>query len=250
MGVRHPFPHLVCLAIAFDWVKRMASHMPEKERVLDLAAVRAFYDGFGRKQDRQGFYEDPALDDLVAHAGFQDALDVFEFGCGTGKFAARLLAKHLPPSAGYLGCDVSPVMVGLSKRRLEAYAERSKVVLSGGTVRFPLPDHAVDRVVSSYVLDLLSEENIRRFFLEAYRVLLPAGKVCLASLTRGIDLPSRIVSSLWMAVFRMKPAIVGGCRPVSLDSFVDPQKWHVLHRRVVTPFGVPSAVLVVESKAS
>lgn len=222
--------------------------MSGKDRVLSPSAAQAYYDRFGKKQDSQGFYEDPALDDLIAHASFQGAQSVFEFGCGTGKFAVRILETHLPPSAKYLGCDVSPIMIELAKQRLEAYVGHVQVALSDGSVRFPLPDHSVDRVVSSYVLDLLSEADIRRFFSEAHRTLVPGGKVCLASLTRGTSLPSRIVSSLWTAVFRMNPAIVGGCRPIFLDAFVDSQHWQVVHKSVLTPFGVPSEVLVLDAK--
>jgi len=219
--------------------------LPDRERVLSPSAARAYYDRFAEKQDSQGFYEDPALDELIAHADFEDARSVFEFGCGTGKLAARLLEKHLPPSASYLGCDISSVMTGLARDRLATYGERAKAALSEGAVRFPCPDHSIDRVVSTYVLDLLSEPDIRRFFSEARRVLGPDGKLCLASLTTGIGLPSRIVSSLWMRVFRLNPAIVGGCRPVRLDSLADPREWRVVHRGVVTPFGIPSEVLIL-----
>jgi len=222
--------------------------MSDNDRVLSPAAARAYYDRFGRKQDSQGFYEDPALDELIAHAGFGQAQSVFEFGCGTGKLAARLLQSHLPPAASYRGCDISPVMIELAQRRLQPYAERAQVALSDGDVRFALPDRSVDRVVCSYVLDLLSAADIRRFFAEAHRTLTPQGRVCLASLTHGVGLGSRIVSSLWTAVFRLHPAIVGGCRPIDLDRFLDARQWRVMHQRVVTPFGVPSAVLVLAPK--
>lgn len=222
--------------------------MPDTERVLNFTGARAYYDRFGKKQDSQGFYEDPALDELIAHGSFPDARRVFEFGCGTGKFAARLLGKHLPSSATYLGCDISPVMVGLARDRLEAYGERARVVLADGPVRFPLPDRSVDRVVGNYVLDLLSEDDIRRFFAEAQRVLMPGGKVCIASLTEGVSLGSRLVSSLWMSVFRLNPSLVGGCRPVLVHAFVKSDQWRIVHQSVVTPFGVPSEVLVAENK--
>lgn len=224
--------------------------MPSKDHVLSPSAAQAYYDRFGKKQDSQSFYEDPALNELVAHASFQDSRCVFEFGCGTGKFAGRLLEKYLPPSASYFGCDISPVMSGLAKRRLEVYGERAQVVLSDGAVRFPLPEHSADRVVSSYVLDLLSEADIERFFSESHRVMMPGGKVCIASLVRGVNIPSRIVSSLWMSVFRLSPALVGGCRPIQVDAFVNPQEWQVVHRRIVTPFGVPSEVLILEMKGA
>lgn len=217
------------------------------DKVLEPGAARAYYDRFGAKQDRQGFYEDAATDDLVAHAGFEEAGRVFEFGCGTGKLAARLLDRQLPPAARYLGCDISPTMVGLSTRRLAGHAGRAQVVLSEGAVRFPVPDRAVDRVVSCYVLDLLSPEDIRRFLDESRRVLVPGGRVCVASLTRGVGAASRLVSGLWTQVFRLAPALVGGCRPIALDDCVDARAWRVVHRRVVTPWGVPSEVLVLES---
>ena len=118
-------------------------------------------------------------------------------------------------------------------------------MLSDGAIKFPCPDLSVDRVVSTYVLDLLSEEDIRCYFAEARRVLIPEGELCLASLTGGTNIPSRIISSLWMSVFRLNPGIVGGCRPVRLDEFAGPQEWRIVHKRIVTPFGVPSEVLIL-----
>ncbi|MDE2430715.1 MAG: class I SAM-dependent methyltransferase, partial [Burkholderiales bacterium] len=226
------------------------SGMSDQERVFDATAAQAYYDRFGKKQDSQGFYEDPALDDLVAHASFHESRRVFEFGCGTGKFAARLFDQHLSPSASYFGCDVSPIMVGLAKQRLAIYDERAQVALSDGAVRFPVSEKSVDRVVSSYVLDLLSEADIHCFFAESRRVLIPGGKVCIASLTRGRSGMSRIVSSLWMAAFHLNPALVGGCRPIQVDAFVHPQEWQVVHQRIVAPFGVPSEIRILELKGA
>jgi ubiquinone/menaquinone biosynthesis C-methylase UbiE len=224
--------------------------MPDKEHVLSPSAAQAYYDRFGAKQDTQGFYEDPAHNDILANADFEEASSVFEFGCGTGKLATRLLEKYLSPSATYLGYDISPAMIELVRHRLAVYGERAQAQLSDGAIRFPSQDHSVDRIVSTYVLDLLSESDIRRFFLEAQRVLVPHGYLCLASLTRGVTLPSRLVSSLWMRIFRLNPATVGGCRPVRLDDFVNPQEWQVVHKSIVTPFGVPSEVLILASRGT
>ena len=213
---------------------------------LTTTEARAYYDSFGAKQDTQGFYEDPALDDLIAHADFGGARRVFEFGCGTGKLAARLLAEALPASASYLGCDVSETMVDLARRRLADFAARAVVQQTDGAVRFPLADETVDRVVSSYVLDILPASAIHAAFSEAHRVLQPGGKLCLVSLTHGVTIPSRLVSTLWTAVFRLRPARVGGCRPIHLAAYADPAHWRIAHRRVVTPYGIPSEVLVLD----
>jgi ubiquinone/menaquinone biosynthesis C-methylase UbiE len=222
--------------------------MGGKQPTLTASEVQAFYDRFGKKQDSQGFYEDPAVEDLIAHAGFQVSRKIFEFGCGTGKFAERLLAEYLPSSATYLGCDVSSTMVELAVQRLRDYAERAKVVQSDGTAHFPLPVDSVDHVVSTYVLDLLSDEDIETVFSEAHRVLASEGKLCLASLTKGTTILSRLVTFIWSTIFRMRASLVGGCRPIRLEPYIDTRHWRLEYRNMLTPFGVPSEVVVLVKK--
>lgn len=215
---------------------------------LKPSEARAFYDNFGKKQDSQEFYERPALDKLIAHAHLGEAQKIFEFGCGTGRLAARLLQGILPASATYIGCDLSATMVRLSRDRLEAFPERANVLQADGEVRFPIPDHSVDRVISTYALDLLSDTDTLEFLGEAHRVLMPEGRICLASLTIGEGLLSRAVSGLWSLVFRARPSWVGGCRPIRLEQYVQSDAWQIEYRTMVTSYGVPSEVLVARAK--
>jgi ubiquinone/menaquinone biosynthesis C-methylase UbiE len=216
--------------------------------VLKPSEAKAFYDRFGKKQDTQSFYEDLAIDDLIAHARLGEAERVFEFGCGTGRFANRILARHLPPSASYIGYDLSSTMVGIATQRLAIYGGRAQVVQSDGTVHFPISDHSVDRIISTYVLDLLSETAIEEFFLEAHRVLVVGGRLCFVSLTEGITFLSRVVTSLWTLIFRLRASLVGGCRPIHPDKYLNPNRWVPEYRNVVIAFGVPSEVLVARTK--
>ena len=215
-----------------------------RERTLTVGEARAFYDGFGARQDRQGFYEDVALDALTRHAGFEVAEAVLEFGCGTGRFAVGLMSELLPVEARYLGLDVSATMVGLARGRLARWPERAKVVLSDGPNTLPVPDGSFDRFVSSYVFDLLGEEDIRVVLEEAHRALPVGGRLCMVSLTYGEGLLPRLVSSAWKRVHGLRPLLVGGCRPVRLASFLPANRWRVLHREVVAPYGISSEVLV------
>lgn len=217
--------------------------------VLTRSQARAFYDRFGEKQDNQGFYEDAALEQLVAHAAFERAERVFELGCGTGRFAAGLLAESLAPSATYLGTDLSQTMIDIAGGRVAPFGERAKVELADGSLRFPVADASVDRVVATYVLDLLSEAEIGEAIAEARRVLTPAGKLCLVSLTTGASLASKLVSRLWAAVFRLRASLVGGCRPIALAPRLDPGDWSVEYRNVVTQTGVASEVLIASPRA-
>jgi trans-aconitate methyltransferase len=89
-------------------------------KTLSTAAARRIYDRIGRTQDSQAFYEDRATEEAIAHSKLESAHSVFEFGCGTGRFGERLLERHLPSDAIYRGVDLSPVMVKLAGKRLEA----------------------------------------------------------------------------------------------------------------------------------
>ena len=115
---------------------------------LTLNQARWVYDRIGRVQDWQAFYEDATINRLVAKVAFTADQTIFEFGCGTGRLAANLLAA-LPPSVNYLGVDISPVMINLATSRLAPWTERAKVVLVDGSLPLPADDGFADRVLST-----------------------------------------------------------------------------------------------------
>ncbi len=212
--------------------------------MLSRDEARAFYDRFGAKQDSQGFYEDAPLAELVEHADFDEAEAVFEFGCGTGRFAESLLEHHLPLTASYRGVDLSETMVALARERVKRFENRAEVAHSDGSMRISAPEGTVDRVVSTYVLDLLPDEDIRKFLGESLRVLTGDGKLCLAGLTRGTTVLSRLVTLAWSLIYWLRPALVGGCRSVRMLDYLDDGDWEILYRRVVIRYGIPSEVIV------
>jgi ubiquinone/menaquinone biosynthesis C-methylase UbiE len=211
--------------------------------------AKAFYDRFGAKQDWQGFYENPARRDLIAHADFGSATSVYEFGCGTGDFAARLLAEHLPPRCSYTAIDISETMVRLARTHLEPWRDRARVDRSSGSMALEAADGAFDRFVSTYVLDLLSDEDIRGLLAEAHRILSPGGRLCLAGLARGTGPIASLVTRMWETLHAWRPALVGGCRPIDLRDYLDPGRWTIEHRAIKTAFGIASEVMVARRLA-
>jgi SAM-dependent methyltransferase len=225
------------------------SSPPITRPILTRQQAREFYDRFGRRQDRQAFYENAALDRLLEFGDFGSAEAVVEFGCGTGKFAQDLLQKHLPEHGTYIGFDLSETMVQLTRKRLVPFGARASVVRTDGRPRVPLPPTSCDRFVSTYVLDLLSNQDISRTLSQAWKVLRPDGLLCLTGLTYGTTFLSRWVVACWLAVHSLRPSLVGGCRPISLPDYLGPASWKILHSSTVVAWGVPSAVLIARPRA-
>ena len=215
-------------------------------RTLSHDEARRVYDRIGAKQDTQAFYEDVATRKLVAHSNFGSAESVFEFGCGTGRFAEGLLREHLGAEARYRGIDLSETMVGLATIRLAEFGERAAVRLTeGGPPASELAD-SCDRFVSNFVFDLLSNEDIAAVITEAHRMLRPGGLICLSSLSPGHGPLSRGVIRVWSWIHRLEPRLVGGCRAVDLAAFLEDGRWKLRHRLAEAPFGLPLEVVIAE----
>ena len=215
-------------------------------RTLSHQEARRTYDRIGARQDSQAFYEDVATGELIRHGGFASATAVFEFGCGTGRFARMLLGDHLGPTATYRGVDLSPTMAGLAERRLSEFGDRARVVLTDGGPPESEPPASFDRFVSNFVFDLLSEADIAAVVSEAHRMLRPGGLLCLASLSPGHGLVSGAVIRVWSLLHRLDPRLVAGCRPIELLSFLEEGRWEIRHHRALAPYGLPCEAVVVE----
>ena len=218
------------------------------DRYLSPAEAKRFYDRLGSAQDWQGFFENPAINEMIGHAAFDSAHSIFEFGCGTGALASKLLQHYLPPNARYVGLDISDTMVSLAQERLKPWSERARIYHSDGSPRISEPDHSFDRFVSTYVLDLLAPDFIDQLLSEAHRLLVPGGKLCLVSMTFGTSNLSRSVCWGWQRLWRLSPTIVGGCHPIELSEYLGSEGWKPDHTTKVTSWGVTSEVLVASAK--
>ena len=137
---------------------------------------------------------------------------MFELGCGTGRLAENLLARHLPADARYLGADISDTMVTLSQARLRRFGGRARVLRANGTVPLPVADGGFDRFLAVYVFDLLGPGDAAAVIAQARRLLRPGGLLCAVSLAPGQDPAARLISQAWTGIWSRAPGLVGGCR--------------------------------------
>lgn len=225
-----------------------ASGQADRVRYLSPGQARRLYDRVGRLQDLQ-FYERPALAAVLEAGAFEEANAVLEFGCGTGRFAASLLERG-PADCRYVGLDVSATMVRLARQRLSSFGTRAIVVQTGGSMHLAFDDTSFDRVVSTYVLDLLSPADAHAFLAEAHRVLETGGRLCLASLTHGRRGLSRVLTASWRRLSARQPVLTGGCRPIALLDLLPSTSWLVEQQQIVTAYTMPSEVVVASPRAA
>ena len=212
--------------------------------MLTYFEAKKFYDAFGIKQDTQAYYENPAIDELLKFADLDQATSVFEFGYGTGRLAKRLLTENPSLTARYYGVDLSSTMFQLAKQRLSEFGERVQISLSDGSPKLDISGGSMDRFLSSYVLDLLSLEDIDAVLAEAHRILKRDGRLCLIGLTYGQSAYARIVSWVWERVYAFRPLKVGGCRPLKMIDRLSDTNWQIEHQSIITAFGISSEIIV------
>ncbi len=213
-------------------------------RYLDISGTRRFYDRLGKGLDSQAFYEDPALDLLIAHGRFGSASHVFDFGCGTGRLAERLLTRVLPLSARLAACDVSARMLAITRARLAPFSDRITLWQSGEEIDFTPGNPPFDRICSSFVLDLLAPGAVDAVLSEAARTLSPGGLLCLSNLSHAARGLPWLVSSLWGGLANLAPSLVGGCHPSEIAPKLDPAVWRIEHHAKLSAWGIPIEVTV------
>lgn len=206
------------------------------EDTIDAATARRFYDRLGARHDVMAVYETRARRRAVSLLGARAGDRVLDAGAGTGVDAAEL-CHRVSPGGAVVAADVSPVMLGLVRARSGAEPVRADVR------RLPFADATFDGVLCAYLLDLIPAAELDGVLTELRRVTRPQGRMIAVSLTEGTTPGGRALMAAWSSLHRVRPAWLGGCRPVRLVLPLTASGWAVERREVVRQIGFPSEVV-------
>jgi ubiquinone/menaquinone biosynthesis C-methylase UbiE len=146
--------------------------------------VRRFYERAARDYDRwTDLFDRLLLDDRRVILCSQARGRTLEVGVGTGRNLA-----HYTPDIEVTGIDVSPAMLEIARRRIEA---RGKDLRVGDAHSLPFPNATFDTVV--FTLTLCTIPNERQALAEARRVLRPGGRLLTLEHVRSPNAPVRWV---------------------------------------------------------
>jgi arsenite methyltransferase len=141
----------------------------------------------------------------VALAGLRPGEVVLDLGSGGG-IDVLLSARRVGPEGTAYGLDMTGEMLALAEENKARAGVANAEFLRGEIEHIPLPDAAVDVIISNCVINLSADKD--QVLAEAFRVLRPGGRFAVSDIVIRGTIPAEL---------RRQAALWAGCFAGALD---------------------------------
>ena len=199
--------------------------------------IQKIYDRIGRRYDLFAVYEGEAKKLALELLNPQPGETILNAGVGTGK-EHKTIKAGVSENGMAIGLDLSHNLAKYSLKRTKTPQVQANMV------QIPLNSNSLDAIYCAFVFDLLSPQDISRTMQELKRVLKYNSRLVVSSLTSGEKGLSRIITSLWKALFRINPGLCAGCRPINIRPYLEKAGFEAAQEHFVTQMGICSQVVI------
>jgi ubiquinone/menaquinone biosynthesis C-methylase UbiE len=181
--------------------------------------------------------ESKARDRCLDLAAIRDGETVLEVAVGTGLAFERILESN--PSGRNEGIDLTEAMLARAESKAARSGSDNYRLRVGDAYDLDFPDDCFDVLVNNYMFDLLPRQDFLTVLDEFKRVLRPGGRLAMVNMTKG----TRWYNGVWERIYRINPALLGGCRGVTLLPQLEACGFIQARREYISQLTFPSEIV-------
>ncbi len=170
-------------------------------------------------------------------AAIQNGENVLEVAVGTGLAFEKILSVN--PSGRNEGIDLTKAMLIRAERKAARSGSSNYRLRIGDAYDLDFPDASIDVLINNYMFDLLPQQDFLTVLKEFKRVLRPGGRLAMVNMTKG----EHWYNGIWERVYRINPALLGGCRGVSLLPRIEECGFQQTRREYKSQLTFPSEIV-------